>query len=986
MLAPKAFTLLAFLVEHAGRLVRHEDILDAVWAKTVVEPQAVKKHIATLRGALGDDPKNPRYIETTAKRGYRFIAPVFEMDRQQVATNRGASSAIVGRNSALAELHQSWQHASQGSAQIVFVTGEPGIGKTALAEEFRRQIAASDLSAVISQGQCVEGFGSKEPYGSLLDALGRLCRGAHGEMVVEALRSNAPTWLSQLPSALSAEQRVALQREIMGATRERMLREIADALAAMATKNTVLLVLEDAQWIDGSTADLISYLARRRQPVRLMLLLTSRDLRAEGADHPIKALLPDLLIHRLCSEVTLEPLNEGDIESYLKAQADSADVPAGLAELLRRHSEGNPLFMVATLEDLKKRQIVSLTGGQWHLHISLEQLEFEIPADLRLMIQTSIEQLPSREIDALEYASVVGLSFSAANVEPSAADARSLDDLYEGLIKRHRLIKWVVTLTYPDGTRSEIYEFAHAVHRQVLYERLTPGRRATIHGMVGERLEALYAPKIDDVAPELAFHFEQARDWSKCVFYLKLSADIAGRRRAHSEAARMLVRAMELLPRVPGGALSDTEAQLLTALAAHRMAAFDPEAIGTYEVLAARAAESNLVDIQVRALLDLSFYLSLVSGPRCLETIGRVLQLSQQQPPQLRQRTRATCALRRLFATGWNESDAREFHRNYDFDTAQGIVPAFTDLVDMSMVCWLSGRYREGLQLALDVRKRMFEPDVVPDLADFEMAGALAAANRLFLGQWEDAIDGLLDEMQLARKNENTHRTMWAYCTLAWVHLHTLDYEGVLQICSAVAGSFPDSDLASEKISEIPALRHAAWICAGSAAAEIGQLELARKLLLAAESEMDTSPVIIDWYWRMQLELGKCRLLLSENSLEAAQATAARLLMIANSTEEKTWQGLALDQAARVAIAKGDQDGALALATKALSVIENFEGPLASWRVHATIAEIHLLLGNDDLSREHRTISGGMVNQLAESLGKHQDLREIFESKSRGRS
>ena len=76
LLTPKAFAVLDHLVERAGRLVTHEELLEAVWPDTVVEPQAVKRHVLTVRSALGDRPKNPLFIETVARRGYRFIAPV----------------------------------------------------------------------------------------------------------------------------------------------------------------------------------------------------------------------------------------------------------------------------------------------------------------------------------------------------------------------------------------------------------------------------------------------------------------------------------------------------------------------------------------------------------------------------------------------------------------------------------------------------------------------------------------------------------------------------------------------------------------------------------------------------------------------------------------------------------------------------------------------------------------------------------------------
>ncbi|HEY0799814.1 MAG TPA: winged helix-turn-helix domain-containing protein, partial [Steroidobacteraceae bacterium] len=135
LLTPKAFTLLSYLVEHAGQLVTHKELLDTVWPGSVVEPQAVKGHILAVRTALGDRPKNSLFIETIPKRGYRFIAPVSEqMTSSPVVSGTSIQGTLVGRAAALEVLGEAWQRTLRGERQIVFITGEPGIGKTALAE------------------------------------------------------------------------------------------------------------------------------------------------------------------------------------------------------------------------------------------------------------------------------------------------------------------------------------------------------------------------------------------------------------------------------------------------------------------------------------------------------------------------------------------------------------------------------------------------------------------------------------------------------------------------------------------------------------------------------------------------------------------------------------------------------------------------------------------------------------------------------------
>ena len=147
----------------------------------------------------------------------------------------------------------------------------------------------------------------------MLEALGELCRSPGGESVIQSLAAEAPTWLVQFPSLVKREQREMLQREILGATRERMVREIGNALETFTSAAPLLLVFEDLQWVDYPTVDLISALARRRTPAKLMLIATKRPVDMVIPEHPLKALKEDLLLHQISREITLEPLGEEEV-------------------------------------------------------------------------------------------------------------------------------------------------------------------------------------------------------------------------------------------------------------------------------------------------------------------------------------------------------------------------------------------------------------------------------------------------------------------------------------------------------------------------------------------------------------------------------------------------------------------------------------------------------------------------------------------------
>jgi predicted ATPase/DNA-binding winged helix-turn-helix (wHTH) protein len=571
-LTPKAFAVLRYLADHAGRLVTLDELLDALWPDTFVQPAVLKNHVLDIRKALGDRPKDPQFIETLPKRGYQFIAPVRDSSTPPFTAFGLAvelsSRKFVGRSTEIDELRNCFQRALGNQRQIVFITGEPGIGKTALADEFQRQVRVDTPDVRIVRGQCVEGYGGREAYYSILEALGQLCQGPEGEPVVQILAAQAPTWLVQFPALVNSKQRGVLQQEILGATRERMLREIAEALETITSEKPLLLVLEDLQWVGPSTVDVISALSRRRAPGKLMLIGTYRPADLALADHPLRTVKRALLIHHLCREIALKPLGEAEVAEYLASESGGAAVPEGLAERIYWHTEGNPLFMVAALDHMRDRGLIAVENGSWQIRVPLERIDLEVPESLRQMIELQIEKLSEEEQRVLEVASVTGALFATA-VRATAANtnAESFDDLCEGLARRHQIVCSAKSQEFPDGTTSARYEFVHALYREVLYQRLSPGRRAKIHLHVGERLEALYAQRLGGVALELAQHFEQGGDWLRAIKYSQLAADTAGRRFEPRQAADILENALGLLKKLPDGERAEHETTILNRLA-----------------------------------------------------------------------------------------------------------------------------------------------------------------------------------------------------------------------------------------------------------------------------------------------------------------------------------------------------------------------------------------------------------------------------------
>ena len=209
----------------------------------------------------------------------------------------------------LARLNELFVQIKAGRRRVVFVSGEPGVGKTTLLHAFLDSLSG-EHAVRIGRGNCVEQHSGAEPYMAVLEALTRLCREPGGERMVAILHRLAPTWLAQMPSLVSVEDRLRLQGQAQGAMQNRMLREMVEALEAMAAQAPILLVLEDLHWSDPSTLDPLAAFGRRSEPAQLLILATHRGVEALPGDHPLRALKEELGRHRQCAELPLRRLSE----------------------------------------------------------------------------------------------------------------------------------------------------------------------------------------------------------------------------------------------------------------------------------------------------------------------------------------------------------------------------------------------------------------------------------------------------------------------------------------------------------------------------------------------------------------------------------------------------------------------------------------------------------------------------------------------------
>jgi DNA-binding winged helix-turn-helix (wHTH) protein len=549
-LAPTPFAVLCALVRKRGSLLTSTELLDEVWGHQFVSDSVLRTAISELRTALDDDARQPQFIQTVSRRGYRFIA-----DASNVASAPALSNApvvqshddgsFVGRAEPLSHLRRAWEAACSGKRQIVWVAGEAGIGKTTLIEHFIAGLG----NVTCARGQCVEHYGTGEPYLPVLEAISELCR--IDSTLVPLLRSVAPTWLLQLPWFTNTEEREALRRELAGVSSERMLREIGALLDRSADRQPLLLVTEDLHWSDRATIQLIDYVARRRGNARFMWLATFRLAEVVALDHPLNRLRRELRIHDLCNEIVLDPFSESEVAAYALQRTPSIAVDEAFVRALHERTDGMPLFVASVMSDMRSR---AAEGGV----VAAEQVaQMAVPENLAAIIEHYVAALDDNQRSVLSAAAAYGVEFRVKTI--AAALERDVASASDVCAKLMREQLWLASPGVDKRTgEGSAYSFRHALFRQVVYECTAPSVRAQLHRNLAAALERERAAGTAVAAAELATHFERGDDPASAVRWYTEAAEGALGHFSPQECLATTERASRLLEEVPEGPLRNT--------------------------------------------------------------------------------------------------------------------------------------------------------------------------------------------------------------------------------------------------------------------------------------------------------------------------------------------------------------------------------------------------------------------------------------------
>ncbi|MBV9281996.1 MAG: AAA family ATPase, partial [Chloroflexi bacterium] len=440
------------------------------------------------------------------------------------------SGPLVGREEEISRISRAIVAVAGGEGRLICLAGEPGAGKTRLAQE--ATLALRDRGFLIAAGSSFEPRQSV-PYYPFLDALATL----YGA-VSSGLRSQIARRWAHLGRLLPEADIPAPAGSDSPEEQERLLRAVVSFVRAAAAEAPLAILLDDLQWADEASLDLLQLLARQTRGDRVLLLATYRDAEAPGSapdgyPAPLERTLRDLHRAGLMERIAVRRLGPDDTRALVAASLDD-EVSEECAAFIYRRTDGNPFYTHEVLRALVERGDVYRRNGHWERR---ETDEIAVPESVRAVIGERVSRLREGTQELLAEASVLGQTFRFDELQ--ALGRRAEADVEEALDEalRSGLVRETV---------SEHYAFNHALTQGALYAGLSGRRRRKLHLAAGESLEGLPACRREGREAELAWHFLEGDNPERALRYSLLAGDRAEEVFAHNEAARHYRAALDL--------------------------------------------------------------------------------------------------------------------------------------------------------------------------------------------------------------------------------------------------------------------------------------------------------------------------------------------------------------------------------------------------------------------------------------------------------
>ncbi len=508
---PRVFDLLLYLAKHRDRVATKAELLAAVWQGVAVSDSVLSTAMNGVRRAIGAKGRGAGPIETVYGRGYRLRAEVAVRAEAETETSALPKSddAFVGREAVLVTLRTALDGAIAGRGAVVLLCGEAGIGKTRTAEEVAREAAARGM--LVAAARCPETTAAPAfwPWTQVLRAL---------------LAGDAATVFPPEVAVLVPEIH---GEEVSDPQRFRLFDAVTEQLLGAARCHPLLVWIDDLQWADAASLQLITWAASEMRDAAVLLVATVRI--APDASPALGAVLAELARLDHATRIDLVGLGAADVARYLEVTAGAA--PDDAVQALLTRTDGNPFFL---------RELVRLGASEGTAANRLAAWTDSVPAGARAVMQRRLAALPAQTRAVLALAAVIGREFSL----PLLAEAAKLprDALLTALDEASAAR---VLADVPGALARQ--RFTHALVRDAIYEELPPGERAGLHERAARALEQLAPDRGEPLWAELAHHFHAAAlrgCAAEAVHYAVLAARHAHARSAYEEAATQYERAI----------------------------------------------------------------------------------------------------------------------------------------------------------------------------------------------------------------------------------------------------------------------------------------------------------------------------------------------------------------------------------------------------------------------------------------------------------
>ncbi|MEP6920350.1 MAG: AAA family ATPase, partial [bacterium] len=877
---------------------------------------------------------------------------------------------FVGRGPELTRLEGLLEQTIEGSGRVVLISGEPGIGKTSLADEFLRRARALAPGLSIARGRCVEQYGTGEAYLPFLDAISTLLIGSSRERLAGIMLTSAPTWCAQLPVAFSSTGAIEkLQQETIGATKERMMREMGDALGTFASISPVVLLLEDLHWADPSSVDLLRHLSQRISNQRLLIAGTFRPEDIERTNHPLKRYKAEMQAHKLCEELALDSLSPEHIQDYLNVTFGPHSFPPEFARHIHDKTEGHPLFATNLLQYLHERGDIAKTNEHWSLSRPILEMALELPESVRSMIGRKMDSLGEAERRALQYASVEGQEFLSTVVASLLnVDEVDLEEMLAQLENTHRLVVTLGEEELPDGSLATRYRFAHALYQNFLYSGLVAKRRIMLHKQAAEQLAQRYEKRAPHIATQLALHFEQGRDFVRAVEFLSHAGDNATALYANDEAADHYTRALGLAEKLSDEIQSEAVATLFGKRGAANMALsrFDQSvedymSMLKHQEVTDSPAKNAAVLIALATTLFFSHRLDEMKT-RADEALDAAKRAGSET---LRLDTMCLMALKHLcygeLAVGRPIlDDVIKSSRAIDHKPAllaglawRGCLYFFQTDYERAIEC-----VEEAIQLASRLR------DGFLYLTSMFFLG-LSHGN---LGRMSQGIATLEEAIQMAGRNGDRFWYPRMPNCIGWMHRELQDFEGAFK--------HDQEGLRVARQYHVLEAEANSLINLGIDHTNEGKAEETMSAFRETH-EIFERDAWFRWRYNIRLEAATAWHWLRQGDTKQAGVFAQRLLDTASEHEVHKYIAEAHRLKAQIAIAVGDPATAEAEFNAVFDELKRYPAPLVEWKTLAALGRLESTRGNVETARSAFTRAAEIVKACAASVT-DEDLRNMF--------